>query len=152
MTVLRRLVAISLVVFGVAVFYVLLAGLSSNPSSGGGSSRLPTAARTPGQPTETSTAVAETPGQPTQTGSTTISAQEVATHNSRSDCWIIVSNKVYNVSSYIGSHPGGASTITPYCGKDATQAFETKDLSRSQDHSSRAYNHLDTIYVGDLAG
>lgn len=146
MTGLRRLVAISLVVFAVAVFYILLAGLSSNPGGGGGD----------GQATGTSapTPVVQTPGQPTQTaGTTTVSAQEVAKHNSSSDCWIIISNKVYNVSSYLRSHPGGAGAITPYCGKEATHAFETKDLGGSgADHSSRAYSHLSSIYVGDLAG
>jgi len=144
MTGLRRLVAISLVVFGVAVFYILLAGLW--PSSGGGgggngASGQPTVSQTPGQP-----------GQPTQTPGAVISAQEVAKHSSSGDCWIIISNKVYDVSSYLRSHPGGAGAITPYCGKEATQAFQTKDLSRGLDHSSRAYSHLDSIYVGDLAG
>jgi len=137
MTALRRVVAISLVVFGVAVLYILLAGLS--PSSGGGrsSSRLPTAAQTPGQPTETPPAV--------------ISSQEVAKHNSRNDCWIIVSSKVYDVSGYLSSHPGGAGTIAPYCGKEATHAFETKDSGGGGDnHSNRAYDHLDSAYVGDL--
>ena len=149
MTGLRRLVAISLVVFAVAVFYILLAGLPSNPGGGGGGGG-------DGQATDTSgpTPVVQTPGQPTQTGgTTTISAQEVAKHSSSSDCWIIISNKVYNVSSYLRSHPGGAGAITPYCGKEATRAFETKDLGGSgANHSSRAYNPLDSIYVGDLAG
>ena len=146
MTGLRRLVAISLVVFAVAVFYFLLAGLSSNPGGGGGDGQT--------NGSSSPTPVVQTPGQPTQTGgTTTISAQEVAKHSSSSDCWIIISNKVYNVSSYLRSHPGGAGTITPYCGKDATHAFDTKDLGGSgANHSSRAYNHLDSIYVGDLAG
>ena len=138
MTGLRRLVAISLVIFAVAVFYFLLAGLW--PSSGGGNGAS-------GQP-----AVSQTPGQPTQTPGAVISAQEVEKHSSSGDCWIIISNKVYDVSSYLRSHPGGAGAITPYCGKEATQAFQTKDLSRGLDHSSRAYSHLDSIYVGDLAG
>jgi hypothetical protein len=134
---LRRFVAISLVVFAVAVFYILLAGLW--PSSGGGNGGS-------GQP-----AVSQTPGQPTQTPGAAISAQEVATHSSSGDCWIIVSNKVYNVSSYLSSHPGGASAIAPYCGKEATRAFQTKDLGGSgSNHSNRAYSHLTSLYVGDL--
>jgi hypothetical protein len=142
MTGLRRLVAISLVVFGVAVFYFLLAGLWPSSGGGNGASGQPAVSQTPGQP-----------GQPTQTPGAVISAQEVEKHSSSGDCWIIISNKVYNVSSYLRSHPGGAGTITPYCGKDATHAFDTKDLGGSgANHSSRAYSHLDSIYVGDLAG
>ena len=153
MTGLRRFVAISLAVFAVAVFCILLAGLL--PGCGGGgddNGGPPTAAQTPGQPSPTAsaTATAQTPGQPTVTGSTTISAQEVAMHNSPDDCWIIVSNKVYDVSSYVKLHPGGSATITPYCGEEATRAFETKDLGRGEDHSGFAYSHLDSLYVGDL--
>jgi hypothetical protein len=151
MTGLRRFVAISLAVF--AVSCTLLVGLL--PGCGGGgddNGGSPTAAQTPGQPmvTASATAAARTPGQPTATGSTTISAQEVAAHNSPDDCWIIVSNKVYDVSSYVKLHPGGASAIMPYCGEEATRAFETKDLSRGEDHSGFAYSHLDSLYVGDL--
>ena len=151
MTGLRRFVAISLAVF--AVSCTLLVGLL--PGCGGGgddNGGSPSAAQTPGQPmvTASATAAARTPGQPTATGSTTISAQEVAAHNSPDDCWIIVSNKVYDVSSYVKLHPGGASAIMPYCGEEATRAFETKDLSRGEDHSGFAYSHLDSLYVGDL--
>ena len=153
MTGLRRFVAISLAVF--AVSCTLLVGLL--PGCGGGgddNGGSPTAAQTPGQPmvTASATAAARTPGQPTATGSTMISAQEVAMHNSPDDCWIIISNKVYDVSSYIKLHPGGSDTITPYCGEEATHAFETKDLSREEDHSGFAYSHLDSLYVGDLGG
>jgi Cytochrome b5-like Heme/Steroid binding domain len=142
MTGLRRLVAISLVVFAVAVFYILLAGFSPNFGSGG---------RSGGNSGGSSPSAAQTPGATAQPGAKTVSAQEVSTHNSASNCWIIISNKVYDVTSYLRSHPGGRGTITPYCGKDATTAFETKD-GRGSDHSSRAYTHLDSIYVGDLTG
>jgi hypothetical protein len=153
MTGLRRLVAIPLAVFTVAVFCTLLVGLLSGCGGGGDDNGgSPTAVQTPGQasPTASATAAAQTPAQPTATASATISAQEVAAHNSPDDCWIIVSNKVYDVSSYVKLHPGGASTITPYCGEEATRAFETKDLSRAEDHSGFAYSHLDSLYVGDL--
>ena len=153
MTGVRRCVAISPAAVAVAVSYILLVGLL--PGCGGGgddNGGSPTVARTPAQPTVTAsaTAVARTPAQPTATGSATISAQEVAMHDSPDDCWIIVSNKVYDVSSCLESHPGGADTITPYCGEEATRAFETKDLSREEDHSPIAYDHLDSLYVGDL--
>jgi cytochrome b involved in lipid metabolism len=52
------------------------------------------------------------------------------------------------VTSYLGIHPGGAGAILPYCGKDATTAFATKDISRP--HSSAASNLLTNYYIGDL--
>ncbi len=145
---LRRLVAISLVVFAVAVFYILLAGLSPKQAGNGGEggSSLPPISNTPSQTTPA-------PGQTANPGVKTVTASEVAQHSSANDCWIIISNKVYDVSSYLRSHPGGEGAITPYCGKEATRAFETKDLGGGgQDHSSRAYSHLNSIYVADLAG
>jgi cytochrome b involved in lipid metabolism len=80
----------------------------------------------------------------------TLSAAEVAKHNSVSDCWLIISDKVYDVTGYLRIHPGGSSTIVPYCGKDGTVAFETKDLNSSRDHSSYAYTLLGDYYLGDL--
>lgn len=80
------------------------------------------------------------PQQAQQGGSLT--ASDVASHNNSSDCWMIVSGKVYNVTSYIPSHPGGTGSIISYCGKDATSAFSG--------HSQNAANILGSYYVGDF--
>jgi cytochrome b involved in lipid metabolism len=134
----KRLVAVSLLVFAVAVAYFLAAGLL--PGRGNGGDGGPTVSQTPvGAPT----------GQATQGSSNAVmSAAEVAKHSSADDCWLIINSKVYDVSEYLRSHPGGRGTITPYCGKEATHAFETKD--RGESHSQKAWNHLDSCYVGDL--
>ncbi len=78
-------------------------------------------------------------------GNITLTAAEVAKHNSRTDCWSIISGKVYNVTSFLPSHPGGVAAILPFCGKDATQAFNV-----SVPHSQNAHNILASYYVGDL--
>jgi len=83
----------------------------------------------------------------TSTG-TTLTSALVATHSSQSDCWIIVSGKVYSVSSYINLHPGGRSVITNMCGKDATTAFTTKGGLGT--HSSAAWSTLGGFLVGAL--
>jgi len=50
---------------------------------------------------------------------------DVSGHNKASDCWMIVDDQVYNVTSYIKSdmHPGG-NNILKGCGKDATLMFD----------------------------
>jgi len=73
---------------------------------------------------------------------------EIAKHNSASDCWQIINNKVYDLSSFLNSHPGGAASMTPYCGKEATQAYNTKDIGRP--HSSGAQSMLASYYIGTL--
>ena len=53
-----------------------------------------------------------------------LSAAEVATHNSRESCWIIVSGNVYDVTEFLDDHPGGSTIILRYAGRDATEEFE----------------------------
>lgn len=49
--------------------------------------------------------------------------EEIAKHTEQEDCWIVISNKVIDVTSFLKSHPGGRWIILEYAGKDATQAF-----------------------------
>lgn len=77
-----------------------------------------------------------------------LSASELVKHNSISDCWLLINGKVYNVTNYLNSHPGGVGTITPYCGADSTGAFTTKGGRGA--HSGFAWNILNNYYVGDL--
>ena len=51
---------------------------------------------------------------------------DVAKHNTSTDCWIILNtNEVYNVTAFLSIHPAGSAPITPYCGADATTAFNS---------------------------
>lgn len=97
---------------------------------------------------------AETQSKPAKKTTTTSSASntltQVAKHSSKTDCWLVISNKIYNVSTFLSSHPGGVSVITPFCGKDATTAFKTHGMSGGSNHSSYAYSLLPTYYVGVL--
>lgn len=79
---------------------------------------------------------------------TILSSVEISKHNNINDCWIIIENKVYVVSNFLSRHPGGGGLITPYCGKDATQPFLTKDGRGN--HSAAAFRLLGFIYIGDI--
>jgi cytochrome b involved in lipid metabolism len=81
---------------------------------------------------------------------TVLAMQEIAKHNNKADCWLLIQNKVYDVTTYLSKHPGGALIITPFCGKDATQAYLTKAGKGS--HSSNANKQLGMVYIGDLNG
>ncbi|EED78977.1 predicted protein, partial [Postia placenta Mad-698-R] len=51
-----------------------------------------------------------------------LSPQDVADLYTNSDCWVIVDNKVYDVTDFIPAHPGGARMLLNFAGRDATAA------------------------------
>lgn len=56
----------------------------------------------------------------------TYSLAEVSKHNNEQSCWTAVNGNVYDVTSWIGQHPGGERAILSLCGKDGTSAFTNK--------------------------
>jgi predicted heme/steroid binding protein len=52
-----------------------------------------------------------------------LTREEVARHNHRGDCWIIIHGKVYNVTQWIPYHPG-RDAILQNAGHDSTALFE----------------------------
>lgn len=86
----------------------------------------------------------------------TFTLDEVARHNSRSDCWSVISNDVYDLTQYINRHPGG-DEILRACGQDATTMFtkrQTKDgqsVGSGSPHSQAANEQLARLKIGVLA-
>ncbi|CAE7377582.1 Cyb5b [Symbiodinium sp. KB8] len=71
--------------------------------------------------------------------------EEVAEHNTESDCWVIVHGKVYDVTAFLDEHPGGPEYLIDSSGdKDATEGFE------DYGHSKTARNMLKEYYLGDV--
>ena len=71
---------------------------------------------------------------------------EVALHNSDKDCWIIINNRVYNITDYLDKHIGGKKLLLHYGGKDATDEFNRLN------HTKKAQKILESYYIGDLVG
>jgi cytochrome b5 len=74
--------------------------------------------------------------------------EEVNKHNTENDCWIIIDNKVYNVTSFIANHPGGPEIILENAGKDITEKMP--EVSAHQNHWSEILEYLAGMYIGDL--
>ena len=54
-----------------------------------------------------------------------ISTEELASHNGQSSCWIAISGKVYDLTSFLSQHPGGSGILLKYSGTDATDEFKS---------------------------
>ena len=62
-------------------------------------------------------------GSPTPAGGNAYSVEEVAKHNKKDDCWVIIDGKVLDVTAFLPDHPGGEKAILLYAGRDATEEF-----------------------------
>lgn len=76
-----------------------------------------------------------------------IPVKEVMSHNKINDCWIVLNGEVYDISSFIEKHPGGADRLLEVAGKDATTKF-------LQVHSTEVLNKMKShlLYIGKLKG
>ena len=77
---------------------------------------------------------------------TVLTIEEVSKHSTKSDCWMVIDNKVLDLSPYT-AHPDDS--YVAYCGKEATQAFNDKG-GKGQNHSQRAFGMLDSFAIGQL--
>lgn len=78
-----------------------------------------------------------------------LTTQQVSTHATKADCWIVIHQKVYDVTSYIVKHLAEKDVITPYCGKVADTGWDTKD--KGKPHSRAAERLLNRYQIGDLS-
>lgn len=73
-----------------------------------------------------------------------ITLEEVSFHDQINDCWIVLYDRVYDVTKFLYSHPGGEDVILDHAGRDATLAF------RGTGHSKAATNMLRDYLIGEL--
>ncbi|KAI1635916.1 FMN-dependent dehydrogenase-domain-containing protein [Biscogniauxia mediterranea] len=79
-----------------------------------------------------------------------VSADEVSRHSSPEDLWLVVDDTVYDLSSFVPEHPGGADVLLRYAGRDATAAYsEVHSMSLIRDSlpASSRIGALDTATV-----
>ncbi|MFT3888017.1 MAG: cytochrome b5-like heme/steroid binding domain-containing protein [Arachnia sp.] len=74
------------------------------------------------------------------------SLAEVADHNTAVSCWAAIEGNVYDLTDWIGQHPGGASRIEALCGTDATAAFTAQHGGQA-----RPASQLAQFLLGPLA-
>jgi cytochrome b involved in lipid metabolism len=70
--------------------------------------------------------------------------QDVAEHNTKKDCFLVIHDVVYDCTKFIDEHPGGEEVMLDVAGQDASEAFE--DVG----HSDEARETLQALKVGTL--
>ena len=86
----------------------------------------------------------------------TFTMAEIATHNSKTDCWTVISGQVYELTDFVNRHPGGNEVVRA-CGIDATTLFTSRTTEDGQPigsgipHSQVAQEQLDQLKLGTLA-
>lgn len=140
----RKFVTLSLVIYFTLVIVVLVGGYMIKYHS---DSKPAETGSAPSQVDNSPTPA--TPAQQTPAGPKTYTAADVAPHNTAKDCWLIIENQVFNVTQFLSEHPGGINMIMPYCGKEATAAFQSKGGSGGT-HSQSAQSLKQSYYIGDL--
>ena len=64
--------------------------------------------------------------------------EQVKANNSAQKCWSAIDSKVYDLTNWISSHPGGAGAITSLCGTDGTTAYINQHKGQTQPASRLA--------------
>ncbi|XP_059373478.1 cytochrome b5-like [Carassius carassius] len=70
--------------------------------------------------------------------------EEIQAHNMSKDTWLIIHDKVYDITRFMEEHPGGEEVLLEQAGVDATESFE--DVG----HSTDAREMLQQYYIGEL--
>ncbi|OQE17188.1 hypothetical protein PENFLA_c025G03992 [Penicillium flavigenum] len=79
-----------------------------------------------------------------------LTGADVAEHNSKDSCWVIVHGKAYDVTEFLPEHPGGQKIILKYAGKDATEEFEPIHPPDTLDKFLDKSKHLGAVDMGTV--
>lgn len=74
-----------------------------------------------------------------------LNIEEVSKHNNPNDCWTVINNEVYNLTSYLKSHPGGEPNILRLCGIDGSSLFASQ-----HGNEGSANRQLSNLVIGNL--
>ncbi|XP_044055833.1 cytochrome b5 isoform X2 [Siniperca chuatsi] len=83
-------------------------------------------------------------GETVECGVKYYTLEEIRVHNMSSDTWLIIHDKVYDITGFLEEHPGGEEVLLEQAGADATESFE--DVG----HSTDAREMLLQYYIGEV--
>lgn len=74
---------------------------------------------------------------------------EIRKHDKENDAWVVKDGEVFDVSKFLGEHPGGSSIVLPHLGTDIREIFMDEDM---HEHSKAAHSMMARYRIGILAG
>ena len=77
-----------------------------------------------------------------------ITREEVHRHRYPTDAWVVVDGRVYDVTEFLPSHPGGLAVMEDRLGSDISLLLRSPEFHR---HSSTAFEVLEQYCIGRLA-
>uniref|UniRef100_A0A3Q3X1G0 Cytochrome b5 heme-binding domain-containing protein n=1 Tax=Mola mola TaxID=94237 RepID=A0A3Q3X1G0_MOLML len=92
----------------------------------------------------TDTNIAEDNCEKVEDGVKYYTLEDIRVHNMSNDTWLIIHDKVYDITSFLEEHPGGEEVLLEQAGADATESFE--DVG----HSTDAREMLQHYLIGEL--
>ncbi|XP_072494720.1 fatty acid desaturase 2-like protein FADS2B [Notamacropus eugenii] len=72
--------------------------------------------------------------------------EEIQKHNLKTDQWLVINRKVYDVTKWADRHPGGSRVLNHYAGEDATDVILAMHLDQNV-----VQKYLKHLLIGELA-
>lgn len=79
-----------------------------------------------------------------------IHGAEIAKRRTKESCWLVLYDKVYDVTDFLDSHPGGAKVLLRSAGQDATEDYESVHNPELIAETLPASSCLGTVEAGTL--
>jgi len=76
---------------------------------------------------------------------TGLTLAEVSQHDSKTSCYTAINGSVYDLTSYISKHPGGARKILSLCGTDGTKEFMSQHEGDAKPEQILATLRIDSL-------
>ena len=75
------------------------------------------------------------------------SREEVSRHDRADDAWVIVDGRVYDVTLFLDTHPGGIGVTESHLGTDISDVIRSEDVHK---HTRTAFELMDKYCIGIL--
>ena len=141
----KLLVTLATLVFLAAIGGVNLMAAGQATKQPAASSAAAPAVQAPAQPAGQAAAPAPAAPAPAPARYT---LAEIARHADAKSCWMAIDGVVYDFTAYLPQHPADPQAMLKHCGREASEAFRTKDAGRP--HSPYAARLLGTYRIGTL--